>query len=179
LDDDRRMESAVVTPFVPPAQNPRTSVDFRGRKKTAVFQRLADISGLQRRWRSGRTRTRDPRRDRPVRTLASIREPKRAPHESSLYPLSIAFARGRFWRDGRKSVENRWRSARDWAAGTPPSQPTNSSRAPGHSQPRLCKRVTLDFMSPDMIGCVILFRDRISLDTNSPERWRASVTLRG
>jgi hypothetical protein len=46
FDDVGCMESTVVPPPVPPAQNPQTSVDFRGRKKTAVFQRLADLSGL-------------------------------------------------------------------------------------------------------------------------------------
>jgi hypothetical protein len=47
FDDVGGMARTVVPPYVPPAQNPQTSVDFRGRKKTAVFQRLADLSGLQ------------------------------------------------------------------------------------------------------------------------------------
>jgi hypothetical protein len=47
FDDGDRMARTVVPPYVPPAQNPQTPVDFRGRKKTAVFQRLADLSGLQ------------------------------------------------------------------------------------------------------------------------------------
>jgi hypothetical protein len=46
FDDVGCMESTVVPLPVPPAQNPQNSVDFRGRKKTAVFQRLAELSGL-------------------------------------------------------------------------------------------------------------------------------------
>ena len=42
----------------------------------------------------------------PVWILASVSEEERAPHESVLYPFSIALARIRFWRDVRRSVEN-------------------------------------------------------------------------
>jgi integrase len=36
------------------------------------------------------TRTRDPRRDRPVRPLASMSEEERAPHESGIYPIPLS-----------------------------------------------------------------------------------------
>ena len=45
------------------------------------------------------TRTRDPRRDRPVRMSASMSGEERAPHESGSYRFSLAFARPRFPRD--------------------------------------------------------------------------------
>jgi hypothetical protein len=49
---------------------------------------------------------RDPRRDRPVWTLANMSEEERAPHELAVYPDWLAFARIRSWRRGRRSVEN-------------------------------------------------------------------------
>ena len=51
------------------------------------------------------TRTRDPRRDRPVWMSASMNEDDRVPHDSGLYLFSFALAHLRCRRDGRKSVE--------------------------------------------------------------------------
>jgi hypothetical protein len=53
------------------------------------------------------TRTRDPRRDRPVPVLANMSEEERAPHESRIYLFSLAFAHARFWRDIRRTLEKR------------------------------------------------------------------------
>ena len=55
------------------------------------------------------TRTRDPRRDRPVSTLAGMSEEERGERERHMdqefTPFSLAFARTRFYPGIRKSLE--------------------------------------------------------------------------
>jgi hypothetical protein len=51
------------------------------------------------------TRTRDPRRDRRVSTLASMSEKVRIPHELAIYLFSFTFARTRFWWDIRRTLD--------------------------------------------------------------------------
>jgi hypothetical protein len=71
---------AAPEPATAPRQPPKLSVIEGGRRAEGDDQR--DIG-----------RTRDPRRDRPVWTSASMSEDDREPHESAIYPLSVHLQR--------------------------------------------------------------------------------------